>query len=523
MDQLKPILAGISKYRFWVGLLVMTLVSIVTFYLVYNSLNGEKVKAETAITNNFKQMKTVQGVGETDAGRALHPNNITHSKINDELNEGRVALRKAWEMQYKKQEAIYVWPAKSIGNFAAKQFSELFPFEKKVPFQPQPSEVELEINQQTRFVYGRLINTRLPELSEIIGEVWAPAKARLIQEGKKIRKRRTVLWNEDNQNFWESQFTMGNEPRTIEVLYAQEDLWILESILTDVIKKTNGDATANDLAVVKEIDHIFFGQSAQGISGALRASAASSSASSGGSSGGSAGMSFGFGAGQSDADAGQSSAAASSAPTNDPAHNRYVDRQFKPLGGGVLRSGVDGSDPEKAYLAVAKRVPVKLGLVMDERKILDLLVNCANARLPIEVKQVRVNRHTPNEMSVKSTGGKKSKSNSRFDGDDPIGAGGSGGMSAGGGGAMSPGGGGSSGLGGGRSKTKMGESSTLATGYDIPVEIYGIMYLYNPPDEKLLQLTDEDGQPLKDQQNGGTPSTPTANRTTNPTGKRQQS
>jgi hypothetical protein len=106
---------------------------------------------------------------------------------------------------------------------------------------------------------------------------------------------------------------------------------------------------------------------------------------------------------------------------------------------------------------------------MDQRYLSRLLVECANAPLTLEVRQVRINPNTSGAVAGAYSGGGSSGS--------PYG--GSGGF-----GAMS---------GGGATESYSSESSSPygsgsgpgmggpGTSFDAVVEIYGIVYIYNPP------------------------------------------
>jgi len=61
--------------------------------------------------------------------------------------------------------------------------------------------------------------------------------------------------------------------------------------------------------------------------------------------------------------------------------NRYLDAEGQPVAGD---SGSYGT-------AEFRKLPIKMKLMMDQRWIPRLLINCADATLPVEVKQVRVN------------------------------------------------------------------------------------------------------------------------------------
>lgn len=283
-----------------------------------------------------------------------------------------------------------------------------------------------------------------------------------------------VAWNPANQAKWLERATSfaginfnrspNNVPTTHQVMYVQEDLWVLEAIF-DVIKQTNGDADANDLAPIKTVDHILLGQDAGSVGemsslekvgatgGADRNMADMMKAMSEGMSGGSSG-------GDKDEKAAES---------DDPAHMRYVDKDFQLIEAENFHDDISATSPDKAYLQVAKRIPVRLGFQMKETAILDLLSECANSDPPIEVRQVRINRHSA-EAGSSILGGPGA-------GMDPM----AGAMGAG--------------AAGGESAADEVEQDTASD--VIGVEIYGVVYIYNPvpevdDEQNILKLANPD-------------------------------
>jgi hypothetical protein len=145
---------------------------------------------------------------------------------------------------------------------------------------------------------------------------------------------------------------------------------------------------------------------------------------------------------------------------------RYVDNKGEPL----------RFDPTYPYAkhpyAEFKIMPIRMDLVVDQRRLPNLLVACANSNMPIEVRRVRI---------AKTQGGTLD-----------LGAGGGGAAPRRGGlemGGMMPprsraaaGPGRLGGEGPGGAAVEKDDTGSL----DIPVEIYGIIYIYNPPDRTKL-------------------------------------
>jgi hypothetical protein len=118
------------------------------------------------------------------------------------------------------------------------------------------------------------------------------------------------------------------------------------------------------------------------------------------------------------------------APAKPLDEGRYVDANGERLAGGV------------AATQPFKRMPIHMKLTMDQREITRLLVASANSTLPVEIRQLRIG-------STKQGGSRAGKSSSSS--------------------AASQGG------------SSRGTSEEASDSYDVPVELHGIIYIYNPP------------------------------------------
>jgi hypothetical protein len=110
---------------------------------------------------------------------------------------------------------------------------------------------------------------------------------------------------------------------------------------------------------------------------------------------------------------------------------RYVDDKGQPL--------PSGEAAQKQF----KRIPIFMRLSIDQRQINKLLVLCANSPLPVEVKQLRIGVN------------KQSTSSTRAAGAPP---------------------------------TEPGAASESES-FEVPIELAGIISLYNPPDMTKLGET----------------------------------
>jgi len=197
----------------------------------------------------------------------------------------------------------------------------------------------------------------------------------------------------------------------------------------------------------------------------------------------------------------------------DPAHLRYVDMTYTPLPADRLRGALTTATPEDAFLVVAKRIPVRMGVVMDQRQVHRFIAECGNSNLIVEVRQVRVNRpKAASSMGMGAMGDMMSGAYGSMGGEMMSMMPGMG--DAGGYGSEMSSDGMSSEMGYGAEgdpsmtmSSPYGMSGGAAAGsdrspYDLPVEIYGMVYIYNPVNMEKLGI-----EPALA---GATPETPAA-------------
>jgi hypothetical protein len=168
----------------------------------------------------------------------------------------------------------------------------------------------------------------------------------------------------------------------------------------------------------------------------------------------------------------------------DPADGRYIsfatDKEFDSVKGVDLREAIKNISAVNAVDAVAKRLPIRMRLKIDPNHLSTLIAACGNADLMLEVYQTRLNTEAaPSSGSgggsgygAFSSGGKGGPGM----GDMESAGGPDGGSGMGGYGGMM-GGSGGDGYGGGGLAGSMAAIKPMT---EITVEIFGLIYLYNP-------------------------------------------
>jgi hypothetical protein len=517
VDDLKRYIKEIAKYSFWIMAGLVLLLSSVIFYLTSSSMYSSISQRISTINGVFSKVNEVGGK------TATHPNELSHKEMEKRL-EGLVSdVDQAWQFQYERQKEFLTWPQNAFQFPKVHEiFDGLRPFEKKVAFPiPEPVPTPLDqITVQDRKVYKDYIEPEFPALAKRIGSTWkfvldqkAMAPAGGFEPpsggnfapggltpggGKADETKDLVRWSEASQKELISTampwYARSTPPTIHEIYYTQEDIWLLRGIM-DILANTNSEAKENFQAVVREIEWIRWGAKASRDAGSLSGAGAAA--------GGMGGMMGGMMGGGPPADyaggggggppagyggagggKGGSMIPAGAARAKDPAEGRYVDTSFKPLTGAQLRTAMNLQNATDAVIAVAKRVPVRMRIKIDESQLGRLITECGNGKMMLEVLQVRYNTESASSGGVAGSGGAAGGFG---------GGGGEGGMpglgaaGAGGSGAelRGDGEGGEPESGEGGAMPGMGSvgggSAIKPSNGEVAVEIFGLVYLFNPP------------------------------------------
>ncbi|QDU92751.1 hypothetical protein [Lignipirellula cremea] len=457
MDQLKPYLKVLQEHWFWFSCLAICLLTGVMWFLGTGSLKASFQTEYSRIKGKINEANTLASAQE-------HPNDQSREGMEALIADIKRSVRVAWHKQYDEQgEEIFVWPDGLRESFRNK-VKDMRPIEA-LGFPPNRANT---LNFEHRSEYANFIKAELPKLAKIVGARWAPTATTRGNDGAAGSNRpsaetaaprntqtteEVVQWSAANQGAIQNErfdWSDANDrsPTTLELLYAQEDYWVLQALL-QIISDTNQNAVSPQQkeVVIRRIDSIEIGKDARAEVGSIMRLSGQAAGPEGGGEG--QGVPVGDMGPAPDDGMGGGGGAENVGPSTDPAHLRYVDKNYKRLSAEALRNARNSEEPDLAYLAVAKRMPVRLRLRMNQLAIPRLLVACANADLTVEVRQLRVNRKA-------AAGGANTSSSTP-----------------------------------GNEQTSASVATDAAFPWDVDVEIYGIVYIYNPVDEEKLKFTAE--------------------------------
>jgi hypothetical protein len=127
--------------------------------------------------------------------------------------------------------------------------------------------------------------------------------------------------------------------------------------------------------------------------------------------------------------------------------NRYIDDKGQPL---------SSIPPDSEF----KLMPIRLSLVMNQLRLPSLLAECANSSMPIEVRRVRIckSQSTPLELATAASAAPSdARRGFRMQPRESV----------------------------HRSSQESGGGPSQELGpEDVPVEIYGVIYIFNPPNRE---------------------------------------
>jgi hypothetical protein len=445
MDKLKELVGLFRRQHFWFLSPVVLILATIGWYYASGKIDTDVGKHKTEIGGYFNQLKQIITKNVDEKG---HPNPLWEEGMKEYIESRKANVTQAWTKKWERQANILKWPE---GLSFKEKAEKLRPIES----------VDTAVNPLVNFEldeYKRFVKSELPKLAERIRSEWGatttsvgssresrgPGERTRTYEGTTTTENESVIvtWNVQNQNEIEQMFDWGNLiPNTLQVLYAQENLWALSQIM-DIIQETNGEARTRSAAPIKHIYSIHIGKDVLLQEFAVIRPAPPPSGEAVGSA--EEGMSSEVTSGEStESSSGESSGESmgdgeSTEKRNPhPAEGRYVNDNFKPI---------MTVDELKATADVAKRIPIRLRVHMDQRQINRLLVACANAPLTFEVRQLRFN---PQDTGQSFSGSR------RYEG----------GLSA---------------------LTDNLKQLSDPTTFDRVVELYGIIYIFNPVNSALL-------------------------------------
>ena len=370
MNKLKPILAQ----KFWILFSLVLIMPLAGYFMTKGKLAADIEGGFKKLNDSFTSIPAGTGV----------PNDSWTTKLNDTVKQQELRNRRANQELWEKQKALMSWPKDIAANMAqAKYFKDL---------------TEEQKGGQVVVKYPLGYPSQIRALLEIVDP---------LDDGVNLRdsdKRRKVAFAMADLHV-SGKMTLENFRPTFDDIWgAQEDIWLQRELL-QAIKRLNANSISQGDAFVKQLFKI------QLFGGTKSTGDATQSAPGGGAPGMMGGgneMMFGANAGGFGGGGSQGQTTALSADIN-LAEEFNAEMEISNNSGGAGAGGFGkemGINPGsvggggatkteiKRYLDYVEGTPYKrrgfsIKLVMDHRKVPDLIAELMNSPFPVEIVRVQ--------------------------------------------------------------------------------------------------------------------------------------
>jgi hypothetical protein len=399
-DNVRPYLDAVLKHHFWILLALVPLLVLPMVFLARGKLEAEIDSARGQIESRLSAVRSVTGIQP-------HPNDDWSSEIDKATKRVKGQTLAEWRKVWDSQQPLRVWPA-SLGPDFVQKATTLKPAAKL----PRPM---LERYQNSVRAIVRTLPARMGADELMVdgaaggpGQPAGPPPGMIDpgmmrgRPGVPEKPMALVQWNPADQQRLYASFNWDRPPSTMQVVLAQEELWVY-GVLADVIARVNKPAAGAFNAPVSLVEQLAVGYPAAedrpGAAGGGRIMVpvaagqanpmgeftppSDPSTMEGGAVGRPPHPRFG-GGGVGGPMGGPGGEAPPDASPDDLLRSWiYVDFAGKPLTAAELASSPDAQ--------LVHLVPFVIRAVVDERKLDTLLVDLATAPVPIDVRQVRIN------------------------------------------------------------------------------------------------------------------------------------
>lgn len=448
MDKVKPYLALLKKHHFWLLSLLVVLLSAFAWRTGTSAYDEQLQSNRSKIRSSISSVEQIRNTpNPPNASFAEGLKGITQEQTQSTLS--------AWQTLYDRQKDILRWSIQhdqiaalspedeipkpirdeymnyfaQLPNYWPKLFDIIDPLRTEEPKPGAPTARGNAAAQPQggsgtggRALGNLSINTNRPQSSARGADRSAPAPNQPKQLG-------IVEWAQSDRDAIRSRYEWRSTPTSTQVRVAQEDYWIYKTLF-EIIANTNqsAGATRNSNAAIKKIETLAIAQAAAAAPYKPSLQAVPNEAL------------------PTVDSASLPKVPAANATDEDLLNGRYA----------TSTSGAAGGAGGEEF----KLIPILMRFRMDERRIPNLLVACANSPLPVKVQQVLYNPSSSTRASSASTSGRGTSGSSRA----PS--------------AAIP-------------AASSGSARSSSERYDATVELRGVVYMFNPPSKTALGLPDD--------------------------------
>ena len=241
-DSVRPYAEALFKHHFWLLTLVVPLVLVPLLWVATGSMDTQIQTQQKKIDSQIKALKVV-------AGRNDHPNESWTKAVETQLKAVRQETLAEWKRFWESQQSLRVWPDKFGPDFLRAVGA----------LRPGGS-----LDRQFLQRYQNMVADVVRQLPGRMGAAEAMTEAAGKSAGAGSRptagggSRFLVTWAADDQSRLYKSFKWDSTPSTVQVLLAQEELWVY-GLWCDFIRRANEKATGAFDATITDVEQLAVG------------------------------------------------------------------------------------------------------------------------------------------------------------------------------------------------------------------------------------------------------------------------
>lgn len=430
-ESIRPYVESIAKYHFWILAALVPLLLIPAVFAASGALDKTIGSKRSEIDGHLSALRQI-------SSEASHPNEKWVAKVEERTTSVRQDLLTEWKAFWESQAPLRVWPDDPLGQDFVDAVTAVESGKQPTLKRAMLERYQDRVRMLVRQLPPRMGCTETME-SDAEGGVGRPAASTMDRPrrppprgrqegfgvGDGLEPREPLVWDSADQQKLFQSFDWIERPTTTQVLLAQEEFWVY-GLFCDAIRQLNGGETEPAKIAISEVQELSVGYPAAedqpggtGTGRVLKKSAGGLDLGMEGGMGGEAGMEtrgdpsmmgmegelgvqgrpphprfMGVGGGEERGRGrmpmgamGMEGEGMEAGPTVSPEEALrqwiYVDFSGKPLLASELATAADAQ--------MLHLMPFTLRVVMDQRKLDQLLADLASNAIPIDVRQVRLN------------------------------------------------------------------------------------------------------------------------------------
>lgn len=259
-ESIRPYVEPVVKYHFWILAGLVPLLLIPAVWAASGALDATINSKRSEIDGHISALRQI-------SGEAQHPNEKWVKKVGERTDSVRSDLLGEWKSFWESQEPLRVWPADPLGEDFVAAVTATPPGKQPSLRRAMLERYQDRVRSLVKTLPVRMGCSEMMEGGEAGGVPGGPGQAMDRQPRRPTRSREAfgggeglefrepLVWDAADQQRVYQSFDWVERPTTTQVLLAQEEIWVY-GLFCDAIRSLNGgesDPTKAAISTVQEL------------------------------------------------------------------------------------------------------------------------------------------------------------------------------------------------------------------------------------------------------------------------------